>query len=204
MLPDAVFIEDTAIVVDELAVIARMGALRRRDEVKSLITVLANYRPLEFLESPATLEGGDVIRIGRTLYVGESSRTNAEGIAQLRAILAPYDYDVRAVKVNGCLHLSTGCSYLGRGAVLLNRSWIDARPFEWAEIIDAPAREPWAANILSIGEVALLSSGYPQTRVLVEQHGFQVDILDISEFEKAEAGLTCMSLTLNPIGSREA
>ncbi len=203
-LPDAVFIEDTAVVVDELAVIARMGASRRRDEINSLVPVLARHRPLKYLEPPATLEGGDVIRIGRTLYLGESSRTNTEGIAQLRMILAPYGYDVRSVRVNGCLHLSTGCSYLGRNTVLLNRSWIDARPFEWAEIIEVPATEPWAANTLSVGKIVLLPSGYPQTRALVEQRGFQVAILDISEFEKAEAGLTCMSLTLNLINLREA
>lgn len=197
MLPDAVFVEDAAVVVDEVAVVARMGAVRRRDEVNSLIPILAGYRQMEYLEPPATLEGGDVVRIGRTLYVGESSRTNTEGIAQLRAILGPYSYDVRAVKVNGCLHLSTGCSYLGRDTVLINRSWIDTRPFEWARIIEVPAPEPWAANSLSIGRVVLFPSGYPQTRAIIEQCGFNVATLDISEFEKAEAGLTCMSLILN-------
>jgi dimethylargininase len=193
-LPDAVFVEDTAVVVDEIAVVARMGATTRREEVNSLIPMLGRYRSLKFLEPPATLEGGDVIRVGRTLFVGESGRTNAEGIAQLRKVLAPYDYQVRAVKVDGCLHLSTGCSYLGRNTVLLNRSWIDAGPFEWAECIDTPASEPWAANTITVGDVALLPAGYPQTLALLEQRGFRVVTTDISEFEKAEAGLSCLSL----------
>src|SRR5215813_3727082 len=99
-LPDAVFVEDTAVVVDEIAVMARMGAATRREEVSSLVPVLGRYRSLRSIKAPATIEGGDVIRVGRTLFVGESSRTNAEGIAQLSEFLAPYDYQVRAVKVD--------------------------------------------------------------------------------------------------------
>ncbi|HZF41200.1 MAG TPA: arginine deiminase family protein [Blastocatellia bacterium] len=193
-LPDAVFVEDTAVVVDEIAVVARMGAATRREEVNSLIPVLGRYRSLRFLGSPATLEGGDVIRVGRTLFVGESTRTNAEGIAQLREFLAPYDYQVRAVKVDGCLHLTTGCSYLGRNVVLLNRSWVDAGPFEWAERIETPASEPWAANTVTVGDLLLLPAGYPRTRELLERRGVRMVTTDISEFEKAEAGLSCLSL----------
>jgi dimethylargininase len=201
-LPDAVFVEDTAVVVDELAVVAHMGAVRRRAEVNSLSPVLADYRRLEFLEPPATLEGGDVVRVGRTLYVGESRRTNALGIARLREVLRRYDYEVKAVTVHGCLHLSTGYAYLGRNTVLINRAWVDAAPFAGLDIVDVPADEPWAANSLVIGEVVLQPSTYPRTRALLEGRGFRVVTTDISELEKAEAGLTCMSLIFK--GSQQA
>jgi dimethylargininase len=198
-LPDAVFVEDTAVVVDEVAVVAHMGAIRRRAEIKSLTPALAGYRRLEFLEPPATLEGGDVVRVGRTLFVGESKRTNAEGIARLRQILEPFDYQVRAVKVHGCLHLSTGCSSLGRNSILINRAWADASPFDGFEVIDVPETEPWAANTLVVNGVVLQGSAYTQTRALIEERGFRVATTDISELEKAEAGLTCMSLIFNGI-----
>lgn len=193
-LPDAVFVEDTAVVVDEVAVVAHMGAIRRRAEVTSLTPVLADYRRLEFLGPHATLEGGDVVRVGRTLYVGESKRTNAEGIRRLRELLEPFDYQVKTVKVSGCLHLSTGCAYVGRNTVLTNRKWVDAGQFAGFEIIDVPVTEPWAANSLAVNGVVLQPSAYPQTRALLEERGFRVITTDVSELEKAEAGLTCMSL----------
>jgi dimethylargininase len=193
-LPDSVFVEDTAVVVDEVAVVPTMGAARRRPEVQSVAAVLEQYRPLKFITLPGTLEGGDVVRVGRTLYVGQSTRTNAEGIRQLRELLRPYDYEVASVGVHGCLHLSTGCSYLGRGTVLLNPDWIDASAFRHLDIIRVPAAEPWAANTLAQGGVVLLPSSFPETRALLEEREFEVYTTDISEFMKAEAGLTCMSL----------
>ncbi|HEV2800268.1 MAG TPA: arginine deiminase family protein [Pyrinomonadaceae bacterium] len=193
-LPDSVFIEDTAVVVDEVAVVSAMGATRRRPEVQSVAAVLEQYRPLKFITLPGTLEGGDVVRVGRTLYVGLSTRTNAEGVRQLRELLKPYDYEVACVGVHGCLHLSTGCSYLGRGTVLLNPDWIDPSPFRHLDIIRVPPTEPWAANTLSLDGVVLLPSSFPETRALLEERGFEVYTTDISEFMKAEAGLTCMSL----------
>src|ERR1044071_3555120 len=108
-LPDAVFVEDPAVVVDEVAVMARMGAESRRPEAESLGAALAPFRPLHWMEAPATLDGGDVFRAGRTLFAGRSQRTNDQGIAQLRAVLAPFGYDVRPVDVRGCLHLKSGC-----------------------------------------------------------------------------------------------
>ncbi len=123
-LPDAVFVEDPAVVLDEVAIISNMGAPSRRPEAQSLPNVLSRYRPLRFLAEPATLDGGDVLRIDRSVFVGLSQRTNRDGIAQLRHLLGPYGYDVRPVEVSGCLHLKSACSYLGNDTVLLNRSWI--------------------------------------------------------------------------------
>lgn len=194
-MPDAVFIEDPAIVLDEIALIGRMGAMKRQAEAKGLTRVLSAIRPLKFMDPPATLEGGDRVRIGRTLFVGISSRTNLSGVEQLQSILGPFDYEVKSVKVTGCLHLTTGCSYLGNHTVLMNPDWIDATGFDDYNIIRTPPEEPWAANTIVIGDGALLlSASFPRTRALLEQRGFDVRVTNISELEKAEAGLSCMSL----------
>jgi dimethylargininase len=193
-LPDAVFVEDPAVVVDEIAVMTMMGAARRQPEVETVATALSAFRPLKFLSEPARLEGGDVMRIGRTLYVGASTRTNRAGIDQLAEMLSPYGYQVRAVDVTGCLHLKTGCSYLGRHTVLVNRAWVDVAEIDGVHVLDVPPAEPWAANVLVIGEVVLLPESFPQTRALLENRGFHLQTLDISELLKAEAGLTCMSI----------
>ena len=196
-LPDAVFVEDAAIVVDEVAVIPVMGAASRRQETKSLARVLSAYRPISFMKPPATLDGGDVMRIGRTLFVGASKRTNAEGIAQLRAALDPFDYTVTAVEVKRCLHLKSGCSYVGRNSILVNREWADVKTFVGFELIDVPATEPGAANALMIEDVVIVPSTYPQTIKLLEGHGFVVKAIDVSEFQKAEGGVTCKSIIFN-------
>lgn len=195
--PDAVFIQDTAVVVDEVAVMATMGAECRRGEVESVGEALSAHRPCRRLTPPATLEGGDVVRVGRTLYVGVSCRTNREGIRQLKDILAPYDYQVRPVEVKGCLHLSTGCSYLGRDLVLLNSEWVDPTPFQYFNILEVPETEPWAANTIAVGDMVLVPSMFRRTRALIEEQGFQVIATDISELQKAEGALTCMSLIFN-------
>jgi dimethylargininase len=192
--PDAVFVEDPAVVVDEVAVITPMGTEVRRLEAKSLATALSPFRPLKFLSYPAKLEGGDVIRVGRTLYVGSSRRTNHAGIDQLAEILVPYGYQVCPVDVKGCLHLKTGCSYLGRNTLLVNRSWVDTAPMKGFDVIDIPPTEAWAANALVIDGVILLPTDFPQTRMLLEDRGFHVQTIDVSELMKAEAGLTCMSI----------
>jgi dimethylargininase len=195
--PDAVFIQDTAVVVDEVAIMATMGAACRSGEVESVTAALAAHRPLKFLSPPATLEGGDVVHIGRTLYVGDSGRTNREGIRQLSEILAPYDYQVRPVEVKGCLHLSTGCSYLGRDLMLVNSAWIDTSAFQYFKLLEVPDTEPWAANTIVVGDVVLVPSIFERTRALIEAQGFEVLTTDISELQKAEGALTCMSLMFN-------
>jgi dimethylargininase len=200
--PDAVFIQDTAVVVEEVAVVATMGASCRAGEVESVTEALAAHRPLRRLAPPATLEGGDVVRVGRTLYVGVSRRTNREGIRQLSDILEPYDYQVRPVEVKGCLHLSTGCSYLGRDLLLLNPAWVDAAAFQYFKILEVPEAEPWAANTIAVGDTVLAPSAFRRTRALIEEHGFRVISTDISELQKAEGALTCMSLLFDSRGPR--
>jgi dimethylargininase len=196
-LPDAVFVEDPALVFDEVAIISVMGAPSRRAEAKSLAEALSNYRPIKFLTEPATLDGGDVMCAGRKVFVGLSLRTNREGVAQLRDVLEPYDYVVQPVDVRGCLHLKSACSYLGKGAVLVNRAWIDAEPLHEVELIDVPAEEPAAANALLVNDVEVLPDSFPKTRALLEGRGFPVRAIDVSELQKAEAGVTCTSLIFN-------
>jgi dimethylargininase len=191
-LPDSVFVEDPAVVLDEVAVIARPGAASRRPETDFIASALAPYRPLARIVAPGTLEGGDVILAGRELYVGLSQRTNAEGIAQLAAIAEPHGYSVTAVEVRGCLHLKSGACYLGRQTMLANREWIDATAFTGYRIIDVA--EEWAADVLAIGGVIVMPAGYPKTAARLEAEGFSVRTVDVSELQKAEAGVTCMSL----------
>ena len=195
-LPDCMFVEDPAVAVEQIAVMTRMGAESRRGESESLAKVLARFRPLEWLRAPATLEGGDVLRAGSTLFVGLSARTNQAGIEQLAGLLQPLGYCVRAVPVRGCLHLKSGCCAIGERRILANREWIDTSTFDGFEIIGVPAEEPGAANVLTIGRTALAPSAYPRTAELLTRLGWNVRQLDISELMKAEAGLTCSSILL--------
>jgi dimethylargininase len=196
-LPDAVFVEDAALVVDEVAVITNMGAPSRRPEANSVANTLSRYRPLKFLVEPATLDGGDVLRIGRSVFVGLSQRTNMEGIAQLTKILQIYDYHVQSVAVSGCLHLKSACSYIGDNTILVNRSWIDVEQLRGFELLDVPEDEPAAANALFVKGVVIIPAPFPNTRILLEQRGFGVRTVDVSELQKAEGSVTCTSLIFN-------
>jgi len=192
--PDCVFVEDPALVFDEIAVITRMGVAARRGESESLAEALAPYRTLARMREPATLDGGDVVRIGKRLYVGRSRRTNDEGVAQLREIVAPHGYRVIPVGVRGCLHLKSACCAVDDGVVLCNRKWIDAEALGEVRIIDVAEEEPGAADVLRIGEVILMPDAFPRTRKVLEKFGYRVETIDVSEIMKAEAGVTCMSL----------
>jgi dimethylargininase len=196
-LPDAVFVEDPAVVVDEVAVISIMGAPSRRPEASSLAQALSRYRPIKFLVEPATLDGGDVLRAGRSVFVGLSRRTNREGIAQLSELFRVYDYQVEPVEVRGCLHLKSACSYIGDNTVLVNRSWIDAERLRGFELLDVPDEEPAAANALLVQDVVIIPASFPKTRALLEQRGFRAQTIDLSELQKAEAGVTCTSIIFN-------
>ncbi len=193
-LPDSMFVEDPAIVLDELAVILPLGTETRRREAASLAQALAKFRKLEYVSLPGTLEGGDVLRIGRKIFVGLTQRSNAEGIRQLAAILAPHNYEVIVVPVTGCLHLKSAVTLLGRNTLLANRAWFDAAPLAGHEWIDVDPAELHAANALAFGGTIIFPASFPRTRARIEARGFHVTSLDISELQKAESGLTCSSL----------
>jgi dimethylargininase len=193
-LADSMFVEDPALVLDELGVIFPLGTESRRAEAESLAEALWSYRDLEYVRLPGTMEGGDILRIGRRIFAGLSTRTNAEGIRQLQAIVEPHDYKVTAVPVTGCLHLKSAVTSLGANTLLANREWFDSRCMDGFEWIDVAAEEPHAANALAFGNTVILAASFPLTRARIEARGFEVMPLDISELQKAESGLTCSSL----------
>lgn len=193
-LPDSMFVEDPAIVLDELAVIFPLGTESRRPEAALLAQAISKFRKLEHVTLPGALEGGDVLRIGCKLFVGVTKRSNAEGIRQLAAILAPHHYEVIAVQVTGCLHLKSAVTCLGRDTLLANRAWFDPTPFSGYDWIDVDPAEPHAANALAVSNTVIFPASFPGTRGRIEASGFHATPLDISELQKAESGLTCSSL----------
>jgi dimethylargininase len=193
-LPDAVFIEDTAVVLDELAILTRPGAPTRRDEIAPVAEILARFRPLQSLEPPATLDGGDVLRLGRTLHVGRSERTNAAGIEALERMTAPFGYRVEPVAFSGCLHLKSAVTELAESLLLVHPGWVSAAAFPRHETIAIDEREPYAANALRVGDRVLYPSQYPRTRERLAGRGLSVSCVDSTELAKAEGALTCCSL----------
>jgi dimethylargininase len=193
-LPDAVFVEDPIVVVDEVAILTRMGAASRRPESASLERAIAPHRPVRRLCAPATLEGGDVMRIGRDVFVGLSSRTNEEGVDQLARELESFGYRVIAVEVRGCLHLKSACCSMGDGRILANREWVDATALAGYQLVDVAPEEPGAANILRVGDSVIMPDAFPRTAEVVAKHGLDIRAIDISELMKAEAAVTCSSV----------
>jgi dimethylargininase len=192
--PDCAFVEDAAIVLDEVAVLTSMGAVERRRELPVVEKELAKYRKLERIEVPAAVEGGDVLAVGRTLLVGLSSRTDAAGIRQLEAIVGQFGYEVVPVRVGQSLHLKTACTALDDRTLLINPDWIDSRPLSGFELVPVPPDEPWAANVLRVGGRICLSAAHPRTADMIRKRGHQVETVDLSEFAKAEAGITCLCI----------
>jgi dimethylargininase len=193
-LPDSMFVEDPAIVLDEMAIILPLGTASRQPEAESLAKALAPFRKLAYITAPGAIEGGDVLKIGRTLFVGLTTRTNVEGIRQLAAILAPHHYNVVPVPVTGCLHLKSAVTYLGRDTLAANREWFDTASLAAFHWIDVAPGEAHAANALALGGTVIFPASFPLTRARIESAGFHVTPIDISELQKAESGLTCSSL----------
>jgi dimethylargininase len=201
-LPDSVFVEDTAVVLDEAAVVTRPGTPLRKREVPAVEAALSRHRKLLRIAAPATLEGGDVLRLGREFYVGISSRTNGAGFSQFASIVKIFGYRATPIEVKGCLHLKTAVTALDEETLLVNPSWIDAVALPRVRQLIVPSDEPFGANALVVNGVVHLSARWKRTEELVERSGFRVRSLDVSEFEKAEAGLTCLSLIFSTEGER--
>ena len=197
---DAVFVEDTAVLVREVAVVTRPGAASRRGEVESVAAALARHLEVRRLSDPACLEGGDVLRVGRELYVGltrgPGARTNAAGIAQLGEALKPFGYAVQALALHGCLHLKSAATFIPPETLLVNPDWVDSAAFTGAAVIAVDPREAYGANTLTVAGVTLVSQAYPRTQGRLDAAGIATRALDVSELHKAEAALTCMSLLL--------
>lgn len=193
--PDCVFVEDTAIVLGELAIITRPGAPSRRGETAAMAEALASLRPLVAVEAPATIDGGDVLLLGRTLYIGRSERTNDEGIAQVRRFVEPHGYDVVPVEFHGALHLKTAATRVSDDSLVINPEWVDRTVFRGWRTIACHPDEPFAANALMIGPTVIGSAQYPRTLDRIQRVA-SVIAIDSTELAKAEGGVTCCSILL--------
>ncbi len=202
-LPDSVFVEDTAVVLDELAVITRPGAESRRGEISSVAGVLGAHRPLAYIEAPGTLDGGDVLQVNRQLFVGEGHRSNSEGVAQLRRLLREYDYEVTGVPFSGCLHLKSAVTRIADRTILVNPEWVDKARFSHLECVEVHPSEPAAGNGLEIGGRLIYPLAFARTARILRELNIEVCGVDMSEFAKAEGGVSCCSLIL-PRGSQRA
>lgn len=195
--PDSVFVEDTAIVLDDIAVLTRPGAEKRRLEVESVREVLATHRPIASIEAPATLDGGDVLVLGKDVYVGLTARSSLSGMQQLRALLAPLGYTVRGVPVRGCLHLKSAVTRAGERLLLTNPAWVDPALFDGWESMPVDLREPHAANVLWLGGTTIVAEAFPRTNSALERATeSRIVPVPASELAKAEGGVTCCSLLL--------
>ena len=190
--PDSVFVEDTAIVLPEIAIITRPGAESRRAEVATVAAALRKHRSLAEIEEPGTLDGGDVLVIGKRIFVGISSRTDHDAVRQLKNIAAPFGYGIHPVVVTGCLHLKSAVTQIGEGSVLLNPAWIDSQCFSDYDVVEAG--EANGANALFIAGRVIVASAFPRTHERLERRGFAVESIDASELAKAEGALTCCSV----------
>ncbi len=193
-LPDSVFVEDTAVVLPEAALITLPGAVSRRAERFVVAEALRPYRQLLFLQPPATLDGGDVLRLGRDIYVGLSTRSNRAALAQMQAMLQPWGYRIHGLEVSGCLHLKSAVTQIGERLLLLNPDWVQPHWFTGYDFIPVAAEEPYAANGVWLGEAVLYPTAYPRTQARLEAHGIRLDLVDVSELAKAEGAVTCCSL----------
>lgn len=196
-LADSVFIEDTALVLDEIAVMCRPGAKSRQAEVAGVRDALQHYRELVSIEPPGTLDGGDLLLVGKVIYAGLSSRSNESGIEQLRNIVADYGFSVTTIETTKCLHLKSAISEVAPGLLLINPDWISRSAFREFELIDIDVEEPHAANVLRVGASAVYPSSFPRTTDKLVQHGVDIVPVDVTELQKAEGAVTCCSLILS-------
>jgi dimethylargininase len=195
-LPDSVFVEDTAFILPEVAVITRPGADSRKPETEAIIPTLAPHIKLVYVREPATVDGGDVLVLGKNVYVGLSSRSNRAAINQLNELLHDQGYQVRGVELHDCLHLKSAVTRLDDKTLLINKNWVDSQPFKAFEWIEVDPAEPYAANCLPIGAAVIFSTSFPKTRAKLEERGYKLLTVDVSELAKAEGAVTCCSLII--------
>lgn len=195
-LPDSVFVEDTAFILPEVAVITRPGADSRKAEIESIIPALSPYRPLVQVTDPASVDGGDVLVVGKHIYIGMSTRSNPESVAQLNALLGSYGYTVCGVEMTDCLHLKTAVTRVDDKTLLINKNWVDPSNFPGFDLIEVHASEPFAANCLPVRGKIIYPTTFPKTRSRLEASGYSIAPVDLSELAKAEGAVTCCSLII--------
>jgi dimethylargininase len=193
-MPDSVFVEDIAIAFDEIAIVTRPGAESRRAEVPAVAEALGRHRPLSSIDAPGTIDGGDVLVVGRRVFIGRSTRTNADAIAQMRVLLAPHGYTVCEVEVRGCLHLKSAVTALGERLLLVNAGWVPKEAFGGCEFVDVDPREPMGANALRVGDAVIYAAAFPRTADRIAARGLDLRLVDATEVAKAEGAITCCSI----------
>jgi len=197
--PDSVFIEDTAVVLDEVAILCNMGIPSRAGEVQNIAPILANFQKVMNINPPGTLEGGDVLIVDKNIYVGLSSRTNREGVRQFEEIVQEFEYGISTIPIGDCLHLKSACTALDMETILINPEWIDPSYFTEYAVVEIEKNEPYAANCLNLNGNVYLPSAFPKTAEKIEKAGFPVNTINISELQKAEGALTCSSILFKEI-----
>lgn len=197
--PDSVFVEDTAVVLDEFAIVTRPGAASRRVETATVDPVLREYRPVRVVAAPGTLDGGDVLVIGKQIFIGLSSRSNQEAVDQVRRWVEPAGYQLRAVSMKGCLHLKSAATAVGDRLLLVNPAWVDPAAFVGLDVIEVDPDEPQAANALRLNGAVIYPEAFGATRRRLEAAGVAVHTIDISELAKAEGAVTCCSLVFRAV-----
>lgn len=195
-LPDSVFVEDTAIILPEVALLTRPGADSRKPEVDSISRALSPYREIVRITAPATVDGGDVLVLGKQIYVGMSTRSNPVAIEQMNQLLGPYGYHVTGVELHDCLHLKTAVTCVDDRTLLINRRWVDVEWFEGYDLIDIDPSEPFAANCLPVRDAVIYPTAFPRTRQFLEEKSFHIKAIPVDELAKAEGAVTCCSLIL--------
>ncbi|MBK9604303.1 MAG: dimethylargininase [Anaerolineales bacterium] len=195
-LPDSVFVEDTAFILPEAAVITRPGADSRKPETESIIRALSPHRPLVHVTEPGTVDGGDVLVLGKNIYIGISTRSNDSAVRQLQELLAKYGYTVTAVEMHDCLHLKTALTKVDDKTLLINPNWVDTSHFKGFDWIEVDPSEPFAANCLPVGDGIIFPTAFPKTKQRLEQKGYKIQAVNVAELAKAEGAVTCCSLVL--------
>lgn len=192
---DSSFIEDTAVVVGARALITRPGHPSRRDEVETVAAALTDRFPLHRVREPAMIDGGDVLKMGSSIFVGRSERTNEEGIRAIVAIAEPLGMSVTAVPVARVLHLKSGLSALDDQTLLWHQDACDRDVFDGFEVLEISGNDPEAANVVRLADGGVLvAEHHPETAALIAGRGFSVTTTDVSEFARADGGLTCLSI----------
>lgn len=197
-LPDSVFVEDIALVFPEVAVLTNPGADSRLAERESVKVALSHWRPIREVALPARLDGGDVLILGQEVYVGMSSRSNPASVYALQDILGEFNYRVMGVNLRGCLHLKSAVTRVGVDALLVNPSWIDPQTFSGWRLIEVSAGEDSAANALWIEDVVIYPTSFPRTAEKLHANHLTVELVDLSELQKAEGAVTCCSPVFQP------
>ena len=194
--PDGNYVEDVAVLTDKCAVITNPGAESRKEEIHSIVGVLKEYyEDIEYIKTPGELEGGDIMRVGDHFYIGQSMRTNSEGARQLIAILEKYGYTGSTISVTECLHLKTGITYMEDGNFLaIGEHVLNSEFIENYNIIEIPSDETYAVNCIRMNDYVVMPEGFPKTRKILDGLGYKVLETPMSEFEKMDGGLTCLSL----------